>query len=147
MISLVRSLTAFDIALRVSSICSIGCSCDPRTRVVLKLLLSDPNSRKFSNYREILCNLKLIMISWRPLQQGNFKFFLAIPQHDQIFKPIWFCNRKLWYTIKVILKSQLQHMRLWANLSNLMYPSLLSPFLTIRYVCSAVRWLTGWLVW
>ena len=39
-----RSLTAFDFALTICFICSFGCSCELRTRVILKLVSPDPNS-------------------------------------------------------------------------------------------------------
>ena len=39
-----RSLTAFDFALTICLICSFGCSCELRTRVILKLVSPDPNS-------------------------------------------------------------------------------------------------------
>ena len=74
----------------VCSICSIRCSCEPRTRVILKLVWSDPNSLNFQITGNSFVKWSWARFFWRPLQKGVVEIFLATPQLHQTFQPTRF---------------------------------------------------------
>ena len=109
---------------------------------ILKLVWPDPNSWNFPITGKTFVNWSWAWFFWRPLQEGNFEFFLATLQLDQTFKPIWFCSCNIicltWYE----KESKLQHMRFWVILNQLQITgkSFAKKKLSVIFLEASPRW-------